>query len=279
MMDSSLHCNILYLHIICRKNVGSILRIASWDSEEIAKELLQNEVQFEGISFVSAIVSHFLRLVGENFEANKWSNSFSLFLNSFAALMEGGVIEDEDLIVNLRLLILLNVLISVDVEERAVGRIVQMITEDTTSKDIATVSGCLGLLRDSMAMGDTSTKTKEAQDHLLRIFFSPWWLKVVSNKVYNDDAIFLMSAIKQRRDYIKEQTAVVLLRNVLTCRRGNGSQSALPTSSFLPSIVVLLSCELNAKHHESFSESGERELECPTLFHIGFPPKASTHRL
>jgi len=257
-MDSNLHCNILYLHIICRKNVGSILRIASWDSEEIAKELLQNEVQFEGISFVSAIVSHFLRSVGENFEANKWSNSFSLFLNSFAALMEGGVIEDEDLFVNLRLLILLNVLISVDVEERAVGRIVQMITEDTTSTDIATVSGCLGLLKDSMAMGDTSTKTKEAQDHLLRIFFSPWWLKVVSNKVYNDDAIFLMSAIKQRRDYIKEQTAVVLLRNVLTCRRGNGSQSALPTSSFLPSIVVLLSCELNAAHHESFSESGER---------------------
>jgi hypothetical protein len=258
-LDASLHYNILYLHIICRKNVGGILRLDSWDSDDIAKELLRNEVQCEGISFVSTIVSHFLRLVGENFEANEWSNSFSVFLQSIPALMEGDEIKDEDLLINLRLLILLNVLISVDVEDRAVLRIVQLISENTSSKEIATLSGCLDLLQETM--GETLDRAKDAHDQLLRIFFSPWWLNIISNKVYHGDAVFLISAINEQRDYIKEQMAVVHLRNVLTSRRGNAnaSQSTLPTSNFLPSIVVLLSCELTTTHVESFSEeSGDR---------------------
>ena len=260
MLDGSLHCNILYLHILCRKNVGSILRIASWDSECIAKELLQNGVQFEGISFVSTIVSHFLLLLSENFEMKRWSNSCSVFLQSLSALMEGRVIEEEALLVKLRLLIIVNVLIKGDVaDEREVLRIVQSVTEagDDTSKDITTVSGCLDLIQD---FNDETTpeKLKDAQNQLLRVFFSPWWLKVIPGKVHNDDAIFLVRAIKQRHDYINEQVAIVHLRNLLTSHQGNGSQAVLPTSSFLPSIVVLLSSELNAAHNESFSESGDR---------------------
>jgi len=256
-LDASLRYNILYLHIICRKNVGGILRIDSWDSEDVAKEFLRTEAHCEGISFVSTIISHFLQLVGENFEANEWSNSFSVFLQSIPALMEGDEINDEDLLVKLRLLILLNVLISVDVEEIAVLRIVQLITRNTSSKEIATLSGCLDLLHEALDV-TLEKQAKDAQDQLLRIFFSPWWLNIISNKVYHGDAVFLISAIKEQRDYIKKQMAVVHLRNVLTSRRGNVSQSALPTSSFIPSIVLLLSRELSAAHVESFSQSGNR---------------------
>lgn len=252
----SFHCNIVYLHIICRKNVGGILRISSWDSQDIAKDLLRScNVQFEGITFVSTVVTHFCRLVSEKVEAKEWSRSFSVFLQSIPALMEGGEIEDEDIIVSLRLLILLNILVSVDASERAMNMVVQLITKEKTPNQIVTVSGCLDLLG---SLNETLEKTGDARDKLLRIFFSPCWLKTLSRKVCNEDALFLISVVKERRDYINHQMAVIHLRNVLTCREINGNRSALPTSSFIPSLVVHLSLQLNTTHVESFSESGDR---------------------
>ena len=38
---ASLQYNILYLHIICRKNGGGILRLDSWDSETLQKSFFE----------------------------------------------------------------------------------------------------------------------------------------------------------------------------------------------------------------------------------------------
>ena len=254
LLDESLHCNILYLHILCRKNVGVIVRISSWDSEDIAKELLRNEVHLEGIDFVSALVSHFRQLVSDNFEANKWSDKFSVFLQSLPSLMEGGKVEDEALVSNLRLLILLNILICLGVEEDVVLKITHLIASDEV--EIATASRCLELLKANMH--EDVGAANDVQDQLLRTFFSQWWLRLLSSEVYHHDAAYLISAIKHQEDHFTGQIGVVHLRNFLTSLRGDSAKFALPSSSFLPSIVVLLSSELNAARQERFSETGDR---------------------
>jgi hypothetical protein len=254
-LDERCYCNIVYLHIICRENVGGMMRISSWDSEDMAKELFRSKGQFEGVTFVSTVAKYFQRLlVDDNFDMNKWSASFSGFLQSIPTLMEGSKIEDEDVITNLRQLISLNILITVDAEERSVLEIVRMIAEDDTSRKTVMVSDCLDLME---AMRDRIESYEDVRDQVLRTFFSSWWLNIISVKISYRDALFLVNAVKEHCIYIKHQMAVIYLRNVLVCLP-NGKQSIFPTNSFIPDLAVRLSLELNTTHVESFSESGER---------------------
>jgi len=257
---SPCHQNIVKFHIVCRMNVIDIIRMSSWDSVLDSTEHLEDnssaeDAKFEGPQFVGTMLGHFKSSLCNNcVDMKQWSHSFSTFLQSIPNLVGGEAqIGDRSMIVALRQLVFFSVIISANAPETSVSQMV----EDVNVQTEHTLCDFFELL------GDGITWVKDAKEKLLRAFFSPWWLKSISD-IGHADANFLIDSIK--RQLIKHQMAVVHLRNLLlhgTNNNHNKTQHLHPTKCFSQSIALLICRSLSCQGISDFCTDSQQRKGIP----------------
>ena len=257
---STCHQNIVFLHLVCRLHTTHIIRMASWDlpsnSFEFSSSTLTDDGEVEGIEFVDNMVRHFMSLLSDDsLETKEWSQSFSNFLLSIEKIVGDNCIADGTVIRDLRQLVFDNVLFSVGAPEAATLQIRQLC--DNTGHSLNDV---FELLDNFITGAENEFWIQDAKDKLLRIFFSPWWLKTLHD-VDNADAKFLIESIK--RQHFEHQAAVVHLRNVLLYGPGSNHKEGnnlLPTRCFSHTVAMIVCKNLSCQSITDFcEESGHRK--------------------
>ncbi|MGB2445936.1 MAG: hypothetical protein ACPH86_06245, partial [Schleiferiaceae bacterium] len=101
----------------------------------------------------------------------------------------------------------------------------------------------------------------DAREKLLRVFFSPWWLRSVTD-LEQGDANYLVASIKTR--HLEHQMALVHLRSLLLAGARSGKNKVLlPTLSFGPPAAILVNRNLTCERISEFDQESNRRKAMP----------------